>query len=57
MTSAPALIGRRTDSDIAVSHRLTSRQHAHVMREGDAWFLIDLQSSHRVLRGHWRKHA
>jgi sigma-B regulation protein RsbU (phosphoserine phosphatase) len=40
------VIGRRSDSDIVLSHRLASRQHAEVVREGDSWVLVDLQSTH-----------
>jgi phosphoserine phosphatase RsbU/P len=40
------LIGRRSDADVVLSHRLTSRQHAHIVREGDAWYVVDLQSTH-----------
>ncbi len=40
------VIGRRSDADIVLSHRLASRQHANIVREGDAWVLIDLQSTH-----------
>jgi phosphoserine phosphatase RsbU/P len=40
------LIGRSTAADIVLSHRLASRQHAHVCREGEGWVLVDLQSTH-----------
>lgn len=40
------VIGRRSDADIVLSHRLASRQHAHIEREGDSWVLVDLQSTH-----------
>ena len=40
------LIGRSTAADIVLNHRLTSRQHAHVCREGEGWVLVDLQSTH-----------
>jgi len=40
------LIGRSTAADIVLTHRLTSRQHAHVCREGEGWVLVDLQSTH-----------
>ncbi len=46
LAAGRVLIGRRSDADIVLSHRLTSRQHAHIIREGDAWVLIDLQSTH-----------
>lgn len=40
------VIGRRSDSDIVLSHRLASRQHAQVLREGESWVVVDLQSTH-----------
>jgi phosphoserine phosphatase RsbU/P len=40
------LIGRSTAADIVVNHRLASRQHAQVSREGEEWVLVDLQSTH-----------
>jgi phosphoserine phosphatase RsbU/P len=40
------MIGRRSDADIVLSHRLISRQHAQIVREGDSWVLVDLQSTH-----------
>jgi serine phosphatase RsbU (regulator of sigma subunit)/pSer/pThr/pTyr-binding forkhead associated (FHA) protein len=46
LTAAPVLIGRRSDADIVLSHRLTSRQHARIERDGDAWVIVDLQSTH-----------
>ena len=44
LTAAPVLIGRRSDADIVLSHRLTSRQHASIEREGDGWVIVDLKS-------------
>jgi phosphoserine phosphatase RsbU/P len=46
LQTARILIGRRSDADVVLSHRLTSRQHAHVIREGESWFVVDLQSTH-----------
>lgn len=40
------VIGRRSDCDIVLSHRLASRQHAHIEREGESWVVVDLQSTH-----------
>lgn len=39
-------IGRRSSSDIVLSHHQTSRQHAQIVREGEFWLLADLQSTH-----------
>ena len=44
--SAPVLIGRRSDCDIVLGHRLVSRQHARILPEQGFWAIIDLQSSH-----------
>jgi serine phosphatase RsbU (regulator of sigma subunit)/pSer/pThr/pTyr-binding forkhead associated (FHA) protein len=46
LTDVSVLIGRRSDADIVLSHRLTSRQHAQIVRDGEAWVLLDLQSTH-----------
>jgi len=46
LASPEILIGRLAEADIVLSHRLVSRRHARFVREGDAWFVIDLQSSH-----------
>jgi pSer/pThr/pTyr-binding forkhead associated (FHA) protein len=46
LTAERILIGRRTDADIVLTHRLTSRQHAQICREGEAWVLVDLKSTH-----------
>ncbi len=46
LAAAPVLIGRRSDADIVLSHRLTSRQHARIEREGEGWAIVDLQSTH-----------
>jgi serine phosphatase RsbU (regulator of sigma subunit) len=40
------MVGRRSDADVVLSHRLTSRQHAQIVREGDSWVISDLQSTH-----------
>jgi hypothetical protein len=46
LQAARILIGRRSDADVVFSHRLTSRQHAQVIREAESWFVVDLQSTH-----------
>jgi serine phosphatase RsbU (regulator of sigma subunit)/pSer/pThr/pTyr-binding forkhead associated (FHA) protein len=46
LNAARVLIGRRSDADVVLSHRLTSRQHAQIAREGDSWVISDLQSTH-----------
>ena len=46
LTGEEVLIGRRSGAHIILSHRLVSRQHARIVREGDGFVIIDLQSSH-----------
>ena len=46
LAGSRVLIGRRTDADIVLSQRLTSRQHAEIVRQGDPWILVDLNSTH-----------
>jgi serine phosphatase RsbU (regulator of sigma subunit)/pSer/pThr/pTyr-binding forkhead associated (FHA) protein len=41
-----AQIGRRSDAQIVISHRLTSRQHASIERAGDTWAVVDVGSTH-----------
>src|SRR5271155_5039877 len=40
------LIGRGSDAHIMLGHPLVSRQHAQIVREGESWVLVDLQSTH-----------
>lgn len=46
LTSADVTIGRRADANIVLTHPLVSRQHARLVREGQSFVLIDLNSSH-----------
>ncbi len=46
LNAACIVIGRRSDADIVISHHLTSRQHAQVVREGESWVVADLASTH-----------
>jgi phosphoserine phosphatase RsbU/P len=46
LSANPCLIGRRADADIVLTHRLASRQHAQIVREGESWVIVDLQSTH-----------
>jgi serine phosphatase RsbU (regulator of sigma subunit) len=39
-------IGRLPTADIVLRHFQTSRQHAQIVREGEAWMLADLKSTH-----------
>ena len=40
------VIGRRADANIVLTHPLVSRQHARIVREGEAFVVVDLNSSH-----------
>src|ERR1700742_3784886 len=39
-------IGRSLEQDIVLSDVLVSRQHAVITREGNAWILLDQNSTH-----------
>jgi sigma-B regulation protein RsbU (phosphoserine phosphatase) len=40
------VIGRRADADIVLTHPLVSRHHARIVRESEAFVVVDLNSSH-----------
>ena len=40
------MIGRRVDANIVLTHPLVSRHHARIVREGEGFVVIDLNSSH-----------
>ena len=42
----PFLIGRSKDADWAIPDPSVSRRHASIVRNGEAWLLIDLNSRH-----------
>jgi phosphoserine phosphatase RsbU/P len=39
-------IGRLPTADVVLRHHQTSRQHAQIVHEGEAWVLADLKSTH-----------
>jgi ABC transport system ATP-binding/permease protein len=42
------VIGRTTENDAVLSHRSISRHHAKIVREGDRYTIVDLQSANGV---------
>jgi transcriptional regulator with GAF, ATPase, and Fis domain len=46
---APIRIGRSIDNDVRLQGKLVSRQHCRIEREGDAWFVVDLESANGTL--------
>jgi len=42
----PFTIGRRTDKDLVIADPRVSRDHAEILAEGDAYYLVDLGSKH-----------
>lgn len=48
LTRASAVIGRTEENDIVINHRSISRHHAKIVREGDRYTIVDLQSANGV---------
>jgi hypothetical protein len=46
-----AVIGRTAENDIILNHKSLSRHHAKVVREGDHFFILDLESANGVRVG------
>lgn len=46
LVSEEALIGRKSDADIVFSELHVSRHHAKLIREGEDYWILDLQSTH-----------
>ena len=42
------VIGRTDENDVVLSHRSISRHHAKIVREGDRYTIVDLQSANGV---------
>src|SRR6185436_3674756 len=48
LDKAAMIIGRTDDNDIVLNHRSISRHHAKIVREGDHYHVVDLQSANGV---------
>jgi pSer/pThr/pTyr-binding forkhead associated (FHA) protein len=48
LEKAAVVIGRTDENDIVVNHRSISRHHAKVVREGNHFHIVDLQSANGV---------
>ena len=42
------VIGRTDDNDVVLNHRSISRHHAKIVREGDKFLIVDMQSANGV---------
>jgi len=59
LDDAPVEVGRDEAAGVRIDEPLVSRRHARVERRGEAWFLVDLDSTnftrvngHRLRREH-----
>lgn len=48
LEKATVVIGRTDDNDVVLNHRSISRHHAKIVREGDKFLIMDMQSSNGV---------
>jgi pSer/pThr/pTyr-binding forkhead associated (FHA) protein len=48
LARASVVIGRTEENDVVVNHRSISRHHAKIVREGDRYTIVDLQSANGV---------
>jgi ABC transport system ATP-binding/permease protein len=48
LSRASVVIGRTEENDVVVNHRSISRHHAKIVREGDRYTIVDLQSANGV---------
>jgi pSer/pThr/pTyr-binding forkhead associated (FHA) protein len=48
LARASLVIGRTDENDIVINHRSISRHHAKIVREGDRYTIVDLQSANGV---------
>jgi pSer/pThr/pTyr-binding forkhead associated (FHA) protein len=48
LARASVVIGRTEENDLVINHRSISRHHAKIVREGDRYTIVDLQSANGV---------
>ncbi len=48
LTQPSMVIGRTEENDLWINHRSISRHHAKIVREGDSYTIVDLQSANGV---------
>jgi pSer/pThr/pTyr-binding forkhead associated (FHA) protein len=48
LSRASVVIGRTEENDLVINHRSISRHHAKIVREGDRYTIVDLQSANGV---------
>jgi pSer/pThr/pTyr-binding forkhead associated (FHA) protein len=48
LARASVVIGRTDENDVVINHRSISRHHAKIVREGDRYTIVDLQSANGV---------
>ncbi|HTA20437.1 MAG TPA: FHA domain-containing protein [Polyangia bacterium] len=48
LARASVVIGRTDENDVVIHHRSISRHHAKIVREGDLYTIVDLQSANGV---------
>ncbi len=46
LNRTPFTVGRKVDKDLVIADPRVSRDHAHIMQEGQEFFLVDLGSKH-----------
>jgi pSer/pThr/pTyr-binding forkhead associated (FHA) protein len=48
LARASVVVGRTEENDVVINHRSISRHHAKIVREGDRYTIVDLQSANGV---------
>jgi pSer/pThr/pTyr-binding forkhead associated (FHA) protein len=48
LAGSAVVIGRTEENDVVINHRSISRHHAKIVREGDRYTIVDLQSANGV---------
>ncbi len=52
LDKAAVVIGRTDDNDVVLNHRSISRHHAKIVREGEHFHIVDMQSANGVRVNH-----